>query len=174
MPAEPAILDVRTELRQGGRPMAAILRAAKGLRRDQDLIVLATFEPIPLYAVMRLRGFRHETRQLPGGDWEVRFHRGRPAPRRPAAPEPAAEAEAPPPSEDAARWVRLDNRGLEPPEPMMRTLEALGRLPAGAVLEIHNDRPPQFLYPHLRERGYLFQTVPEPDGGARVRIWRTG
>ena len=162
------VLDVRDELRRGGRPLMRILRAAKGLPQEQHLVVLATFEPIPLYAAMRLRGFRHEARRLPGGDWEVRFRRGRGEAGPAAAPDTAGVA----PAEGQAPYVCLDNRGLQPPEPMMRTLEALGRLEAGAVLEIHNDRAPQFLYPHLVARGYRHQTLPQPDGSAFVRIWR--
>jgi len=69
-------------------------------------------------------------------------------------------------------WVWLDNRGLEPPEPMIRTFGALGGLLEGQVIEIHNDRRPMFLYPHLEERGYLYQTVDEADGSASVRIWK--
>ncbi len=166
------VLDVREELRRGGRPMGRILKAARGLPRGQDLVVLATFEPVPLYAVMRLRGFRHEARRLPEGDWEVRFHRGVIEPAAPAAKPPAPNSADVAPAEDQAPYVRLDNREMPPPEPMMRTLEALGRLAAGTVLEIHNDRAPQFLYPHLVERGYRYETFPQPDGSARVRIWR--
>lgn len=177
VPVEPLVLDVREELKQGGRPMARILDAAKHLESGQDLVLLATFEPVPLYAVLRLRGFRHEAVRLPSGDWQVRFHRG--GRRQRLTPPPGGEQGEPAPSgaqapdETASTpWVRLDNRGLEPPEPMMRTLSALNALPAGQVLEIHNDRRPMFLYPHLTERGYLFQSVDVEDGSAHVRIWK--
>ena len=49
----------------------------------------------------------------------------------------------------------LDNRGLEPPQPMMRTLAALETLAEDAVLTIINDRRPMFLYEQLEELGYL-------------------
>lgn len=55
---------------------------------------------------------------------------------------------------------------------MVRTFHALGELPRGNVLEIHNDRRPLFLYPHLQERSYRWQTLDLPDGSALVRIWR--
>ncbi len=66
--------------------------------------------------------------------------------------------------------VLLDNRGLEPPQPMLRTLEALEALPAGGVLVIHNDRVPVFLLPVLEERGATVVVDEQPDGSARVRI----
>ena len=172
------VVDVREDLRRGRQPLRRILQALQVVARGQDLLLLATFEPVPLYRLAALRGFAHEARPLPGGDWEVRFRRrGRgdrpPAERaRPSGDRqpPLGNGVAPPQGE--ARWTRLDNRGLEPPEPMVRTFGALGHLPVGEVLEIHNDRRPLFLYPHLEERGYRYQTVDGPDGSAFVRVWR--
>lgn len=64
----------------------------------------------------------------------------------------------------------LDNRGLEPPLPMVRTLEAYERLTPGATLLIHNDRIPVYLLPQLDERGAEYLVDPQPDGSARVEI----
>lgn len=66
----------------------------------------------------------------------------------------------------------IDNRGLEPPEPMVRILEALAELDGGAVLESHLDREPLLLYPHLDSRGYNYRTSIEDDGSVLIRIWR--
>ena len=57
----------------------------------------------------------------------------------------------------------LDNRGLEPPQPMMRTLAALENLGEGEVLTIINDRRPMFLYEQLEELGYQQRTEPQND-----------
>ncbi|MEJ2287264.1 MAG: DUF2249 domain-containing protein [Deinococcales bacterium] len=64
----------------------------------------------------------------------------------------------------------LDNRGLEPPMPMVRTLEALEAMSDGDVLTIHNDRVPVYLLPQLEELGASYQVESLPDGSARVRI----
>lgn len=64
----------------------------------------------------------------------------------------------------------LDNRGLEPPNPMIRTLEALDSMAPGAVLVIHNDRVPVYLLPQLADAGAQYQVEEQPDGSARVRI----
>lgn len=68
--------------------------------------------------------------------------------------------------------IELDNRGLEPPEPMTRILEALERLPEGGTLVAHNDRRPMFLYPLLQERDFVCDTEDLPDGSARLTIRR--
>ncbi len=70
--------------------------------------------------------------------------------------------------------VVLDNRGLEPPQPMMRILESLESLPDQATLLAINERAPMFLYPELEARGYQHQTTPHPDGSFHITIHRAG
>lgn len=64
----------------------------------------------------------------------------------------------------------LDNRGLEPPMPMVRTLEALETLPAGGVLILHNDRVPIYLLPQLEALGVRYEVEELADGSARVLL----
>jgi len=77
-------------------------------------------------------------------------------------------------TETAAPAVVLDNRGLEPPQPMTRILETLASLPDSATLLAINEREPMFLYPELAERGYGYQTTPHPDGSFHITIGRLG
>jgi uncharacterized protein (DUF2249 family) len=68
----------------------------------------------------------------------------------------------------------LDVRDLEPPQPMVRVLEAAERLGPGDELEVRHDRRPVFLYPQLDERGFAHETdEPEP-GVVRIRVRRRG
>ena len=76
--------------------------------------------------------------------------------------------------ERAVPAVVLDNRGLEPPQPMMRILESLESLPDEATLLAINERAPMFLYPELEARGYRHQTTPHPDGSFHITIHREG
>lgn len=64
----------------------------------------------------------------------------------------------------------LDNRGLEPPQPMMRTLKALEKLQEGETLKIINDRRPMFLYEQLDELGCKHTTEPNEDGSYTIEI----
>jgi uncharacterized protein (DUF2249 family) len=71
-----------------------------------------------------------------------------------------------------AAATTLDVRGLEPPLPMVRVLERLDGLPAGAALTVLHERRPLFLYPQLEERGFQHETdEPEP-GLVRIVIRR--
>lgn len=70
----------------------------------------------------------------------------------------------------SAPIVVLDARGLEPPEPMIRILEALASLPKDSDLQALTDRRPVHLYPLLEQRGYQAETQPAPDRGFVTRI----
>lgn len=68
-------LDVRAQLREGGEPFQRIIAAAARLPADGILRLRAIFEPVPLYAVLASRGFRHWTERLGPEDWRVWFWR---------------------------------------------------------------------------------------------------
>ncbi|GAB3789916.1 DUF2249 domain-containing protein [Virgibacillus kimchii] len=68
----------------------------------------------------------------------------------------------------------IDNRGLEPPQPMMRTLKALEKMNSGESLSIINDRRPMFLYEELDALGYHHETEPQDDGSYKINITKTG
>lgn len=154
-------LDVRDDLRNGGEPLPRILQVVTHLQPDQQLRLLTTFEPIPLYAVLGNKGFSHAASHLGKGDWEIVFTPGAPAARQ---HKQAARVGAGTEAAWPAPKTRLDNRGLLPPEPMIRILEALEQLATGEVLEAINEREPMFLYPELQARGAAIQVSKQPDG----------
>lgn len=68
--------------------------------------------------------------------------------------------------------IQLDNRGLSPPEPMLRILEACEKLRPGDRIEAQMDRRPVFLFPELEDRGLRYDCDERPDGGYVVRVMR--
>ncbi|WP_026287334.1 DUF2249 domain-containing protein [Gracilibacillus lacisalsi] len=68
----------------------------------------------------------------------------------------------------------LDNRGMEPPQPMIRTLNQLETMTVGEVLTIINDRRPMFLYEELDELGFDYVTEPQQDGSFKIMITKRG
>ena len=52
--------------------------------------------------------------------------------------------------------IHLDNRGLEPPEPMVRILEAITGMAPDDQLIVLMDREPFLLYPELERRGFAW------------------
>ena len=153
-------LDVRDDIRQGREPFARIMAAVKALGPDHVLVLRAPFEPLPLYGVLGKRGLAHWTEPHAPDDWSVWFYR-----------DARSRAEPPfPPAPTGRRHIVLDVRGLEPPQPMVRVLEEIERLGPGAVLEVHHDRRPMFLYPQLDERGFTHETDELEPGLVRILI----
>ncbi len=67
----------------------------------------------------------------------------------------------------------VDARFLEPPEPFVRTMDALDALPAGEKLLLLLYREPHPLYKVLRQNGYAYETELVPDGTFEILIWRS-
>jgi len=69
------MLDVRPDLEQGGEPFVRIMEAASAIQPGGTLVIIAPFEPVPLYDALAERSFTHETEKVTDGEWAVRFSR---------------------------------------------------------------------------------------------------
>jgi uncharacterized protein (DUF2249 family) len=167
-------LDVRDDLRGGREPFGRIMAARQALPPGHVLRLRAIFEPVPLYRVLGAQGLDHWTERLAADDWRVWFYPaagGVPADAAGAAVPDAREA----PGDDRdAKIVVLDVRGMEPPEPMVRTLAALEALPPGGTLVQVNVRVPRFLLPKLDELGFEYEVREQDEELVRVFIRRRG
>ncbi|MBU6410755.1 MAG: DUF2249 domain-containing protein, partial [Verrucomicrobia bacterium] len=154
MSSEIVDLDVREEIAQGREPFGKIMGTVARLRPEEKLRLIAPFEPLPLFSVLAKKGYSHASKQLESGDWEVVFTPGgdkKPETKRDApATASSGVGEAQPSS-----YIEVDARGLEPPQPMVKILEALANLPAKTGIRARTDRRPMHLYAHLEERGFV-------------------
>lgn len=163
-------LDVRPILRAGGEPFGKIMETVKNLPQGQGLRLIASFKPTPLLQVLGSQGFTHQAREIGGGDWQVDFTPGSAAGKAPqAAPaRPATEGNWPAPIQE------LDNRLLDPPEPMVRVLAATESMAPGEVLAALLCREPVFLFKELAKRGHAWRGAFEPDGRTYRLLVRIG
>ena len=167
-------LDVREDIRNGREPFAKIMQTVAGLKDNEQLRLLAPFEPAPLYAVLAQRGYSHKSKPTPAGDFEVLFTRGL---AEPAEAEITGAPSQPPPGSQPRSCtgtpvVEVDARGLEPPQPLVKILEALATLPEGARLRAHTDRRPMHLYAQLEERGFVGESEEQKDGSFITNVRR--
>lgn len=153
-------VDVRDDIRRGREPFGKIMQAVATLGQDQDLILIAPFQPAPLFAVLGNQGFSHTARELESGDWEVTFTR---ASGKPAGAQ-GQQAASKPACPESPEWVELDARELEPPQPLVKILEAVAALKTGSCLRARTDRRPMHLYAELEQRGYTGESQEQPDG----------
>ena len=159
-------LDVREDIKRGREPFSRIMQAVAGLKGHEDLRLIAPFEPAPLFGVLAQQGFSHETTPTAGGDYEVLFTRSL---EKSSAPE---KTPGRPQSSSATNHATctgtpvlvVDARGLEPPQPMVKILEAVATLPQGAQLRALTDRRPMHLYAQLEQRGFIGESEEQKDG----------
>ena len=143
-------LDVREILKAKGEPFALIMESVQGLGPADVLQLHATFEPTPLLRVLGKQGFANMVQKEADDYFIVQFYR----------------------DETAIPYWHMDNRGLEPPQPMMRSLtwlDAHDGVAAGtAGLEIWNERVPALLLPELEDRNLQYDI--EDEGAATVVV----
>jgi hypothetical protein len=73
MTTDPVRLDVRPIIGAGDEPFETIIAAADRIAEGGVLKLTAPFQPVPLYPVMRQRGFAATTDQRAPDEWVVRF-----------------------------------------------------------------------------------------------------
>lgn len=66
------VLDVR-EIE--GPPFDEIMSAVEALDEDETLVLINSFEPVPLYGVLETKGLTHETEQVEPDRFHVTIRR---------------------------------------------------------------------------------------------------
>ncbi|MFC4102616.1 DUF2249 domain-containing protein [Paenibacillus xanthanilyticus] len=192
-----AQLDVRPHLRKKLEPFQLIMNAVNRLQKDQIFVLHATIKPTPLLGLLKMKGYRNRVQSVAPDHWIVGFlHKSQGKARleeldllrfanveegtvdegateEGASTHPAALHELPLGDAEHGRLIELDNRGLEPPQPMVRTLKALEQCEPGDRVLIHNDRVPMFLIEELQKLGFGYRIEMQPDGSAKLMITKT-
>ncbi|MFS0871181.1 DUF2249 domain-containing protein [Paenibacillus xylanilyticus] len=182
-------LDVRPHLSKKIEPFQLIMSTVKGLD-PMDVFVLHTpFKPTPLLGILKMRGYSHTSERINAEHWcttfvhrknktwskDVTFNNAEVLNLEEASSGCTGEPESTKftySSDETtlSPTITLDNRGLEPPQPMMRTLAALKRCEPGQMVLIHNDRVPVFLMEELNNLGCSYTVEDQVDGTAKLRI----
>jgi uncharacterized protein (DUF2249 family) len=147
-------LDVRPIINAGKDPLKDILNKIRELEKDEALVIINSFEPIPLYSLLAKKGFRHLTEK--GDDaFKVYFYQKSQDEIMPGESETQYDmSKQKVKEEEAENIIDIDVHDLQPPEPMMKILENLWRIDENSVMIVQHHREPNLLYPILEERGY--------------------
>ena len=152
-------LDVRPDLRAGREPFGRIMATVKALRAGEELLLRATFEPVPLFHVLMEQGFRHEATEHGPQDWSVRFWK------------PSTQSM----STSSAPVAELDVRVIPPRDKhptIFRTLEALKPGEALLLLNDHDPRPLRYQLDAEHPGGYDWTYEAQGPELWKVRISR--
>lgn len=69
---EPDADVTRLDVREiDGEPFGPITDALAELDEDETLLLVNSFEPVPLYQVLEQRGMTHETTEVAADEWHV-------------------------------------------------------------------------------------------------------
>ncbi len=139
--------DVRPIINSGTDPFLDIMEKVKSLKDDEILVLINSFEPVPLYTVLGKKGFEHWT-IFEDGVYKVHFYRTGKSQNEEREEKSSAN------ENEIENVIELDVRELEPPEPMMKILEKLNEIDDRTILLVHHHREPMMLYPKLEERGF--------------------
>lgn len=169
-------LDVRPDLRAGREPFGRIMATVQALRDGEELLLRATFEPVPLFHVLMEQGFRHEATEHGPQDWSVRFWKPQaqaasPGPDVPAVPTTPTQ----PMSTSSAPVAELDVRVIPPRDKhptIFRTLESLKPGEALLLLNDHDPRPLRYQLDAEHPGGYDWAYEAQGPELWKVRISR--
>ena len=159
-----AVFDVRPI--PGRVKHAQIFQRWFDLSVGQHFVLLNDHDPVPLYYQFEAEyagAFAWEYLERGPEEFRVKITKLRAVTGSvatlPAQPQPTSAAAL----EATGPWD-LDVRGLEPPEPLIRILNALESLPAGGTLRARTDREPCHLFAEAEQRGFRHDCKEQPDG----------
>ncbi len=159
-------LDVRPVLQAGNDPFNEIMGAVAKLKDEETLQIINTFEPIPLIAKMKAKGYNSWTERPEAGIIHTFFKKDSAVQVNEELPEVKASDELSFQEKvdffgDKKRTI--DVRHLEMPEPMVAILKEIETLDDDHALFVEHKKMPQFLLPELKNRNYmiLFNEVEE-------------
>ncbi len=163
-------LDVRPVIEAGNDPLTRIQAKLKSLEPHQALLIINSFEPIPLIKLLNRQGFESFVENSDPALFHTYFYRPLPpstpsTPSSPSSPSPNA------PDFDTTlnlfkdRIDLIDVRALPMPLPMQTILQRLEQLKETHALFVLHKRIPVYLLPELAERhlNYLVREISDTE-----------
>jgi uncharacterized protein (DUF2249 family)/predicted HTH domain antitoxin len=168
-------LDVRPVLAGGVDPFDEIMKTLKGMKDEQTLLIINTFEPIPILNILKKRGYEYETERPEPGIVHTYLHKTGAGPASGDVLEiKAGEADdfGTIESRFEGKMKVIDVRDLEMPMPMVTVLEELEKLAEGEALYVHHKRLPQYLLPELENRSFKLVQKPVDENNLKLIIYK--
>ncbi len=168
-------LDVRPILAKGIDPFDEIMKTLKGMDDHKTLLIINTFEPIPILNILKKRGYEFETERPETGIVHTYLHKTEAGPAsgevleiKPGETEDFEAIE----NRFHGKLKEIDVRDLEMPMPMVTVLEELENLSDGEALYVHHKRLPQYLLPELENRHFNLVQKPIDENNLKLIIYK--
>ncbi len=169
-------LDVRADLASGKDPFQKIMDTFASLSQDNFLLIINTFEPVPLINVLKRKGFEYYTEEVQKDKFHTYFKN--------TTNKKTFKINDLPPTKEAniafakmqdtfiGHMKTIDVRHLEMPLPMTTILSELDNLPKGQALFVQHKKIPQFLLPELEENKFSWLIREDGVGDVKLLIFR--
>jgi uncharacterized protein (DUF2249 family) len=169
-------LDVRADIASGKDPFQKIMNTLSSVPQGNFLLIINSFEPIPLINILKKKGFEYYTEQ----HQEDLFHTyfiGRNHGDTNKSDNIASTYNTNDEFEKMLyvferKMITIDVRNLEMPLPMVTILKELETLPEGQALFVQHKKVPQFLLPELQERNFFWLIREDGEGNVKLLIFR--
>ncbi len=154
-------LDVRPILAGGVDPFEKIQETLKTLKSDESLLLINTFEPIPLLNILKTKGYNYRVERPSDQEVHTYLFKDEASSDESGIPNAQASGETEFSFETMEstykdRLHEIDVRDLEMPLPMVSILEELEKVKDTEALYVHHKKLPQYLIPELKDRGYQY------------------
>jgi uncharacterized protein (DUF2249 family) len=167
-------IDVRPTIEAGNDPFKTLMEATKKLDADGVLLVINSFEPLPLINNLRDKGFDHKIERPEEGVVHTYFFKSKDAAK--VELQQVEETDLNDfeltVSEFGENIKIVDVRDMEMPEPMVTILKEIENLPEGHALYVHHKRVPQFLLPELKKRDFNILSQEEDENNVKLLIYK--
>ncbi|MFN8417152.1 MAG: DUF2249 domain-containing protein [Cytophagaceae bacterium] len=161
-------LDVRPYLQEGEDPFAIIMKSIKKIPSDYTLLLINSFEPVPLIAILKKQGYAAYVKKIDKELYETYFYRQASSHITPMIKKDFSFDELL--QQFNSNVTELDVRGLEMPTPMVLTLNKITELQKGHSLLVHHHKIPIHLFPKLDELQLLYAFKQVQDGDVWILI----
>lgn len=150
------IMDVRPILEKGIDPFDTIYTKLNELPFENVLLIINSFEPIPLINKLNNDGYIHFVERDNEGNVLTYLKKDKESRKTKEQKPKKNQFDFNQKKEEFEQKIKtIDVRHLEMPEPMVTILEEIENLVNDHALFVHHKKVPQFLLPELEERGYV-------------------
>ncbi|AGK54652.1 DUF2249 domain-containing protein [Bacillus sp. 1NLA3E] len=66
-------MDVREDIKNNSDPFQKIMETIAELKEHDSLVLHAPFQPVPLFAVMKAKGFEYDAVEIDSNHWKITF-----------------------------------------------------------------------------------------------------
>ena len=147
-------LDVRSDIQEGKDPFKKIMRSVKALKEYETLLLLNSFEPVPLIKILREQGYKIDVIARSPDEIYTYIYKEKKTFEIDGFGEGSDDLFEEKATYFKERMERIDVRFLPMPQPMIEILKKLEILDHGKALYVTHKRIPRFLLPELKERQY--------------------